>query len=182
MKRILSVCLLVSVLSLVQLSFACVGRTVHLAISNNANERLIAEIASLLIVERTGSTVQIDVYNNSADLYKAVKKGDVNLFFENTSRAGEVIGKPKDTPYNQIKSEYRTKLNLTWLEPFGDPIKYGPVLTAETVATYPALPKLMNKLSGALGNDTYAKLLKTVKTPDSTKKVAKDFLKGKKLI
>jgi glycine betaine/choline ABC-type transport system substrate-binding protein len=50
------------------------------------------------------------------------------------------------------------------------------------MAIYPALPKLLNKLSGALANDTYTKLLKTVESGDKTKKVAKDFLKGKKLI
>jgi glycine betaine/choline ABC-type transport system substrate-binding protein len=164
------------------LSSACVGRTVHLGISNSPSERLLAELASLLIIERTGSTVQIDVYKDSSDLYKAVKKGDVNVFFENTQRAADVVGKTKDSPYDQIKSEYRTKLNLTWLEIFGSTPKYGPVLTAETLATYPALPKLLNKLSGALPNDTYAKLVKSIDSPDKTKKIAKDFLKGKKLI
>jgi len=55
-------------------------------------------------------------------------------------------------------------------------------LTADTLANYPALPKLLNKLAGALSNDTYVKLLKTVESEDKTRKAAKDFLKGKKLI
>jgi glycine betaine/choline ABC-type transport system substrate-binding protein len=170
------------VLAVSQLSSACVGKTVHLGISNAPNERLMAEMASLLIVERTGSTVQIDVYKNSADLYNAVKKGNVNVMFESSSRAAEVIGKAKDATYEQIKSEYKTKLNLIWLEPFGGVTKYAPVLTSETLATYPALPKLLNKLSASLSQDTYAKLLKSVDSADKTKKVAKDYLKVKKLI
>lgn len=182
MKKIILLLIFTSILAAVNFSSACVGRTVHLGISNAANERLLAELASLLIIERTGSTVQIDVYKDSAELYKAVKQGNVNVFFESPGHAADVVGKPKDSTYDQIKSEYRTKLNLTWLNLFGGSAKYAPVLTAETLATYPALPKLLNKLSGALVNDTYSKLLKTVETPDKTKKTAKDFLKGKKLI
>jgi len=56
------------------------------------------------------------------------------------------------------------------------------VLTVDTLSNYPALPKLLNKLSGVLTNDTYTKLLKSVDSSDKTRKVAKDFLKGKKLI
>ena len=180
MKKIIFLCVLTSILAMVHLSFACVGRTVHLGISNAPNERLLAEIASLLIIERTGSTVQIDVYKDSAELYNAVKQGNVNFFFESPSRAAVVIGTPKDSAYGQIKSAYKTKFNLTWLELGAT--RYAPVLTAETLATYPALPKLLNKLTIALANDTYAKLLKSVESGEKAKKVAKDFLKGKKLI
>jgi osmoprotectant transport system substrate-binding protein len=180
MRKFIFVFVVASILAAVHLSSACVGRTVHLGISNAANERLLAEMASLLISERTGTTVQIDVYKDSAELYNAVKQGNVNVFFENTIRAAEVVGKPKDSTFDQIKREYRTKLNLTWLELSGT--KYAPVLTTETMATYPALPKLLNKLSSALTNDTYAKLLKSAESGDKTKKVAKDFLKGRKMI
>jgi glycine betaine/choline ABC-type transport system substrate-binding protein len=182
MKKSVSLYVILLLLVIVQISFACVGRTVHIGISNAANERLLAEMASLLITERTGSNVQIDVYKDSSELYNAVKKGNVNVLFESTGRAPEVLGKAKDLPYDQIKSEYRSKLSLTWLDLFGSTIKYAPVLTAETLATYPALPKLLNKLSGALPNDTYTKLQKTIESSEKTKKVAKDFLKGKKLI
>lgn len=182
MKKIILLCVVASILAITSLSNACVGRTVHLGISNATNERLLAELVSLLIVERTGSTVQIDVYKDSTELYKAIKQGNVNLFFENPLHAAEVVGKSKDSTYDQIKIEYRTKLNLTWLDLFGGSMKYGPVLTAETLTTYPALPKLLNKLSRVLENETYPKLLKSVESVDKTKKVAKDFLKGKKLI
>jgi glycine betaine/choline ABC-type transport system substrate-binding protein len=104
------------------------------------------------------------------------------VLFESTGRAAEMVGKSKDSTYDQIKSEYRTKLNLTWLDLFGSSVKYAPVLTAETLSTYPALPKLLNKLSGSFANDAYAKLLKSVESSDKAKKVAKDYLKGKKLI
>jgi glycine betaine/choline ABC-type transport system substrate-binding protein len=182
MKKMFFLCAVALILFASNISSACVGRTVHLGITSVPNERLMAELASLLIIERTGSTVQIDVYKDTTELYKAVKQGNVNLFFENPQRGAEVVGKPKNTLHDQIKSEYRTKLNLTWLELSSGSVSFGPVLTAETLSTYPALPKLLNKLTGALANDNYAKLLKSVESPDKAKKVAKDFLKGKKLI
>ncbi len=182
MKQIISWCLVVAILAVVHISSACVGKTIHLGISNASGERLLAEMASLLITERTGSAVKIEVYKDSKELYNAARQGNVNVIFENTSRAAEIVGKPKDSTYDQIKGEYKTKLNLTWLEPFGGSTKCAPVLTADTLANYPALPKLLNKLSAALGNDTYAKLLKSAESDDRLKKTAKEFLKGKKLI
>jgi osmoprotectant transport system substrate-binding protein len=184
MKRIMYVVAAVALLLTTHISLACVGKMIHLGISS-PNERLMAEMASLMISERTGSSVQIEVYKDSRALYEAVKQGKVNVIMENTDRALEVLGKSKSAGspgLDSIKSEYRKTFNLTWLSPFGTVPQYAPVLTADTLANYPALPKLLNKLAGALPNDTYAKLLKSVESDDKTKKVAKDFLKGKKLI
>lgn len=184
MKKIICTVLAAAFLLTAHLSLACVGKTIHLGISS-ANERLMAEMASLMISERTGSSVKIEVYKDSRSLYDAVKQGKVNIIMENTDRALEVLGKAKNsgpTGLDSIKSEYRKNYNLTWLSPFSAAPQYAPVLTADTLSNYPALPKLLNKLAGVLSNDTYAKLLKSVESDDKTKKVAKDFLKGKKLI
>jgi glycine betaine/choline ABC-type transport system substrate-binding protein len=174
----------VAFLMTAHVSMACVGKTIHLGISD-ANERLMAEMASLMITERTGSSVKIEVYKDSKSLYEAVKHGKVNIIIENTDRALEVLGRSKSagpSGLDSIKSEYRRTLNLTWLNSFGTAPQYAPVLTADTLSNYPALPKLLNKLAGTLSNDTYSKLLKSVESDDKTKKIAKDFLKGKKLI
>jgi glycine betaine/choline ABC-type transport system substrate-binding protein len=179
MKKLLVIAVVAAILGLFQISTACVGRTVHLGIANANNERLLAEMASLLIVERTGTTVQIDTYKDSAELYNAIRQGQVNVFFENPTRAAEMI-RTKDSSYDQIKSAYRTKLNLTWLD-IG-PTKYAPVMTTETLVTFPALPKLLNKLSRSLESDTYTRLVKSVESGDKAKKVAKDYLKSKKMI
>lgn len=163
---------------------ACVGKTIHLGISSG-NERLMAEMASLMITERTGSSVKIEIYKDSKSLYEAVKQGKVNIIMENTDRALEVLGKAKGSEssgLDNIKSEYRKNYNLTWLTPFGAAPQYAPILTADTLSNYPALPKLLNKLAGVLSSDTYARLLKSVESDDKAKKTAKDFLKGKKLI
>ena len=146
MKKI--VCLLIAAVFLVaaHMSLACVGKTIHLGISS-ANEKLMAEMASLMITERTGSSVKIEVYKDSKTLYEAVKQGKVNLFMENTDRAQEVLGKTKGSAsvigIDAIKSEYRKNMNLTWLNSFGATPQYAPVLTGDTLNNYPALPKLL---------------------------------------
>jgi glycine betaine/choline ABC-type transport system substrate-binding protein len=184
MKRIIFFVVAAAFMMTAHVSMSCVGKTIHLGISN-ANERLMAEMASLMITERTGSSVKIEVYKDSRSLYDAVKQGKVNIIMENTDRAQEVLGRAKGAApagMEAIKSEYRKSMNLTWLNPFGVTPQYAPVLTSDTLSNYPALPKLLNKLAGVLSNDTYAKLLKSVESDDKTKKIAKDFLKGKKLI
>ena len=86
----------VAFLMTAHVSLACVGKTIHLGISS-ANERLMAEMASLMISERTGSSVKIEVYKDSRALYEAVKQGKVNIIMENTDRAQEVLGKAKSS-------------------------------------------------------------------------------------
>ena len=184
MKRIM--CLIVAGVFLMtaHMSVACVGKTIHVGISS-ANEKLMAELASLMITERTGSSVKIDVYKDSRELYEAVKEGKLNIIMENTDSAMQMLGRTKSAGSpgtDVIKNEYRRRFNLTWLNSFGITPKYAPVLTADTLSNYPALPKLLNKLAGVLSNDTYSKLLKSASSNDTTKKVAKDFLKSKKLI
>jgi osmoprotectant transport system substrate-binding protein len=184
MKRIICFVMAVAFCMTAHVSLACVGKTIHLGISS-ANEKLMAEMTSLMISERTGSSVKIDIYKDSRALYEAVKQGKVNIIIENTDRALEMLGKTKSAGslgVDSIKSEYRKSFNLTWLNAFGVSPQYAPVLTADTLSNYPALPKLLNKLAGALSKDTYPKLLKSIESDDKTKKIAKDFLKSKKLI
>lgn len=184
MKRFLCFVVLVGAVMSAHVSMSCVGKTIHVGISS-VNEKVMAELASLMISERTGSSVKIDVYKDSTSLYEAVKQGKVNIIMENTARAQEKLGRARGTAplgVDAIKSEYRKNFNLVWLNTFGAAPQYAPVLTADTLTNYPALPKLLNKLAGVLPNDTYAKLSKSVESDDKAKRVARDFLKGKRLI
>lgn len=186
MKKLITLAVLTTVLIVAQISPACVGKTIMLGVPNSASEKLLADMASIMISERTGSAVKVQVFKDSRELYSAVKQGKVNVIIEATDRALEMLGKPKASgtagSYEYVKSEYRKSMNLVWLDPFGGARQYAPVLTAETLASYPALPKLLNKLSGAVTSETCTKLLRSVDSDESSRKVSRDFLKGKKLI
>lgn len=169
---------------------ACVGKTLHIGITDSPNEQLLAELASQLITERTGTTVKIEIFKGQKELYSSVKQGEVALLIENTDRAMDMIGKPRGTSpkaaFETAKAEYRKSLNLIWLEPFGanqggGSQLYVPVISNEILGSLPALPKLLQKLSGITNDSGYQRLLKA-NGGEKQKKAAKAFLKSKKLI
>ena len=165
---------------------ACVGRVIYIGIPASVDEQLLAEMMSLLITERTGSTVKIVPYKDSKELYEAVARGEVGILIEKPVRALEMLGKPKGSDvraaHETAKQEYRKNMNLVWLEPIAGAGHYAPVLTVETITNFPALPKLLNKLAAALPSGAYEKLRDAAKADGQAKKAARDFLKAKKLI
>lgn len=167
---------------------ACVGKTLHIGVLDNPNEQLLAELTSQLITARTGTTVKIETFKAQKDLYASVKQGQVGMVIESTDRALELLGKQKETGRNALeaaKAEYRKSLNMVWLEPFGagqgSAQLYAPVISNEILGSLPALPKLLKKLSGITTDSGYAKMLKT-RSDDRSKKIAREFLKSRKLI
>jgi len=169
---------------------ACVGKTLHIGILDNPNEQMLAELSSQLITARTGTTVKIDIFKAQKELYSAVKQGQVGMIIESTDRALEMIGKPRisgKAGFESAKAEYRKSLNLIWLEPYGNIQGVGnqqlvaPVISNEILSGLPALPKLLMKLSGITNDSGYGRIMKS-RSDEKSKKLAKDFLKSKKLI
>lgn len=186
MKKIFLFLCVLSSLVFHQGTEACVGKTLYIGVTNSPNELMFAEIISILVSERTGTSVKIVAYKDARDMYSAVKKGEVGVLIENADRALKLLNRPAEgnakASYEAAKKEYRQGLNLVWLEPFGGSQYYAPIISVETINNLPALPKLINKLAGMVNDDTSAKLLKSMKADEKPKKVARDFLKTKKLI
>lgn len=186
MKKWLSV-LIVSILLLAGAeSDSCVGKILYIGIPNAPAEQLLAELVATLVTERTGTTVKIVPFKDARDVYAAVKKGEVGLVIENRDRAFEILGKPREANAKNaqeiVRHEYQKNLNMVWLEPIGGTPPYSPVISTDTLTSLPALPKLLNKLSGVLTDDSYSKLVKAARIDNKPKKAAKDFLKAKRLI
>lgn len=186
MKKILFLCCALITLAIYQNVHACVGRILTIGIYTSANEQLLAEIVSQLVSERTGSNVKIVQFSNSRDMYSAVKKGDVSLVIENPERGSQLLAMVKEKPsralYETVKKEYRKNYNLVWFEPFGESQFYAPVVAFDVLEVLPALPKLVGKLAGILNEETYARLLKSVKPDNKPRDVARKFLKSRRLI
>ncbi len=192
MRKLVVAVLVAITLSGVGLAHACVGKTLYVGITGAENEQLLAEMVSVLLAERTGTTVKVVDYKNAGEMYQAMRQGKLGLIIENTDRALDVMHLPKESSpqvaYETVKREYRKSLNLVWLAPFGmihgsgHPQLYAPVLSTDTLGNLPALPKLLSKLSGILNDGTSARLLRAVKGEEKPKTVARDFLKAKRLI
>jgi osmoprotectant transport system substrate-binding protein len=164
----------------------CVGKVLHIGIVATPEELLLAELISQLVTERTGTSVKITQYRESKQIYDAVRKGDVGLFIENPATAMALLGRAKETnrkgELDLLRKEYRKTYNLVWLDSVPGAAFYTPVLSNDLLSQLPALPKLINKLPAALGEDGLQKLVKSVRGDDKSRKVARDFLKSKKLI
>ncbi len=194
MRKIFFFLLMAALTAFYHQADACVGKTLYIGALDSTHEQVLSEILSVLINERTGTTTNIKYYKNSKELYEAVKTNEVGILIENTDRAMEILGRPKEKDmekaYNISKEEFRKNLNLVWLKPFGvltgsddkTLYYYGPVITADVLNNFPALPRVINKLNGIINDESFLKILKSLKSGEKPKKIAREFLKAKKLI
>ena len=181
-----------AVLFFFQRADACVGKTLSIGALNTPEGQVLAEMLSTLINERTGTTANIKLYKNSQDLYEAVRAKQLDILIENTSRAMHVLNRPSEgdakKAYEIVKADYEKEKGLVWLKPFGFVNDGGPpsytaaILRDEVLSNFPALPRVLGKLGGAINDETNSRMIKSVEAGEKPHKVARDFLKSRKLI
>jgi len=176
--------------------FACVGKTIVVGTTGTVQQDLMAQMLSLLITERTGTTVKIVKLDSSQAAHKALLKADLDMYVEYTG-VGQVLILQKDAIadtaqlYKAVKATYNEELNLIWLKPLGFENKSvgpagvaaeaAPVVRKDTLKKFPALARLINKLGGRIDTATLAKL-ETAASDGDSKKVAREFLRQNRLI
>lgn len=178
---------------------ACVGRTLYVGHYDSPDQLLVANLLSVFIDERTGTTVKLVRFTSRDDALEALKQDKVSLFVD---YSGVVLGKlgggapgpdPEKT-FARLRELLNRKFNIVWLGPFGydryfsekarnggDPGPAGVMLCKDALGKFPALPKLLGKLSGVLDNETMTALLKEAEQSDP-RSVARRFLKSRKLV
>ncbi len=179
-------------------SFACVGRTLYVGSLDSTEDKVLAQMLVLLINERTGTTVKIRYFDNNAAMYNALKENDeekrADIIVENTDDALAILKKSQpgdlDQTYKQVKELYESELGLIWLNPFG--FKHGtgnekqtvsaPLVRRDVLTNYPLLPRVLNKLAGAINDETFSSLTAKVRDGEKPQNVSKDFLRAKKFI
>lgn len=179
-------------------SEACVGRILYIGAMETVKGKTMAEMMVLLINERTGTNVKIRYYKDNSSLYTALKAEDeetrIDVILENTAAAMAFLKKERiadiDQEYLEVKKVYEKELAVIWLKPFkfknyhgsDNPAVSAPLIRNDVLTNYPLLPRILNKLSGAIDDQTFSELVAKVKSGDKAKNVAKDFLRAKKLI
>jgi osmoprotectant transport system substrate-binding protein len=196
---VLAACLTVYALLSASPAQACVGKTLVIGTVNSPNLVVTAEMMSILITERTGTTVVVKYYDAFPACYEAVKKGEVDIILDYTGRCYvDVLGKAPEGDagkvFSAVKEAYQRDMNLVWLEPFGFsdqgvvkggvPAMAAPVVRKDTLNKFPALPRVINKLAGKLDNDTMGRMAAESGqgANGKAKKVTRKFLKERKLI
>ncbi len=176
--------------------FACVGKTLVVGTTGTVQQDLMAQMLSLLITERTGTTVKVVKLDSSQAAHEALLKADLDMYVEYTG-VGQVQILQKqaiaDTAqlYKAVKATYNEELNLIWLKPLGFENKSvspagvaaeaAPVVRKDTLKKFPALARLINKLGGRIDAATLA-TLETAASGGDSKKVAREFLRQNRLI
>ena len=113
-----------STLSLPYSAPACVGKTLVIGAVNSPSVTVVAEMLSILITERTGTTVVIKSFDDFPSCYAALKKDEVDIIVDYTGRCYvDVLGMPPEPDskkvFSSVKDAYQRDMNLVWLEPFG---------------------------------------------------------------
>lgn len=185
---------------------ACVGRTIIVGYYDSPDQVMVANILGVFIDERTGTTVRLSRFDSREEAFEAVRRDRVSLFAEHSavvlSRfAGEPPGPDPEKNSSRLKDLLGREHNILWLESFGYDRRFSPelpggpgagvreaapgtagiLLCKDSLARFPALPKLLGKLKGVLDNGTMEELLREAGRSDP-KTVARKFLKSRKLI
>jgi len=198
MKKTMTLLLAVLLLSSGS-SYACVGKTLMVGTTGSLQQNLMAQMLSLLITERTGTTVKIVNFKSNEEAHQALLKADLDMYVEYTGVGQvQILGKAAiaDAPelYKAVKDVYNQELNLVWLKPFGFEEKKlapdgtvaeaAPVVRKDTLKKFPALARLINKLGGKVDTATIHKLEEQSAKGEEqqVKKVARDFLRQNRLI
>ena len=175
---------------------ACVGKTLVVGALDNPQQQVLAEMLSVLIGERTGTTVKVVSVAGHAEAHDAMIRAEMDMYVEYTGVGQVIILKEQpiadsDELYKAVKERYNQDLNLVWLKPFGfSDERYAPegtvavaapVVRKDTLKKFPALARLINKLGGSIDEPTM-KELETASAAGNSRDVARKFLKEKRFI
>lgn len=202
MKRFASVfsqCLLAVMIMTVftaSSTFACVGKTLLIGTLDNPQQQVLAEMLSVLISERTGTTVKVVAMKDHVDAHNAMIRAELDMYVEYTGVGQVTILNAEPIAdagelYKAVKERYNQELNLIWLTPFGfSDERYAPtgtvadaapVVRKDTLKKFPALARLINKLGGTIDAATM-KTLESASAAGNPRDVARQFLKDNRFI
>ena len=178
----------------------CVGRLLIVAVSSSADQVIMGQMLSVLINERTGTTVNIVHPGDLKACHETVLNGKADIYIDYIGLAQTSTGISSDVDdpqeaYTLVSQSYLDKFGMVWLKPFGfqgpwtseiQPGKEGgtlaaPIATKDVLRKFPVLDRLINKLAGRIDNKIINELKKNTKDQDLEVAV-REFLKAQKLI
>jgi len=180
---------------------SCVGRLLFLGITANEDQKVMAEVLSILISESTGTQVNIVEFQTVGECREAAQKEELDLYLDYVGSGlvyalnhGKNHLENPDRAYSLVKHLFDQKFSLIWLKPFGytyplsepevpEEVKDIPnqavcVARRQVLNRFPILPRLINKLKDKIPDDTIAELQKS----SDLKSAARTFLESEKLI
>jgi osmoprotectant transport system substrate-binding protein len=179
---------------------ACKGRVLNLAVGNSADQAIMAQMLSILINERTGTTVEIVQLEDINAAHEAVLNGlaEIYINYLGMAHSGTEGANALEDPrkaYILASRSYNKKFGMIWLKPFGyqgplpqaapseevDRTLAAPVTTKDVIKKFPILDRLINKLAGQVDNKTLEELREKSENQD-VEITVREFLTSHKLI
>ena len=191
MKKILFI--LTILLSWAPWAISCTNFPINIGAMDTLQGRILVESLSVLINERSGVTVGTHYFTNWEEMDKAVAEKRLEIIIQDTSSAlmNEKMVVNSDPEQNLVALEelYKSK-EMIWLKPFvfkttaenGLVSLTAPVISRKSLSQFPALPRLIKKLTQRVDDNTLSQLLQNAEGMAKPKTVAKDFLKEQSLI
>lgn len=167
------------VFTIAEISIACVGKTIYIGHLSGKNDEILGNILSRLITERTGTSVKLKKYTDANSLLKASTGGEIDIFVIDDKFISETTGSKNR---EEAKNAYNVNYNLVWLKAINEKDDFlVPVIRKDTLKKFPALPRLLEKLTGIINNPQIEEIKLDVEKR-GMKDAVKDFLKKKSLI
>ena len=179
---------------------ACKGRLLKVAVGNSVDQVIMGKMLSILINERTGTTVEIAQPGDIQASHEAVLQGKANIYInylgmaEAGTEGPNALTEPQKA-YILVSRSYMEKYGMVWLKPFGfqgplpqaapsgkvDGTLAVPVTTKDVIKQFPILDRLINKLAGQVDNKTLDELREKSENQD-VEITVREFLTSHKLI
>lgn len=179
---------------------ACKDRLLILAVGDSIDQVIMGKMLSILINERTGTTVEIVQTGDMQANHEAVLQGKANIYINYVGMAGDgtegsnALDDPQKA-YILASRSYMEKFGMVWLKPFGfqgplpqaapsgevDRTMAAPVTTKDVIKKFPILDRLINKLAGQVDNKTLEELREKSENQD-VEITVREFLTSHKLI
>ena len=179
---------------------ACKDRLLVVAVGDSIDQVIMGQMLSILINERTGTTVEIVQPGDIQANHEAVLQGKANIYINYVGMAGagtegsNALEDPQKA-YILARRSYMEEFGMVWLKPFGfqgpltqaapsgkvDRTMAAPVTTKDVIKKFPILDRLINKLAGRVNNKTLEELRKKSENQD-VEITVREFLTSHKLI
>jgi glycine betaine/choline ABC-type transport system substrate-binding protein len=179
----------IMLLTFVPSGHSCVGRILNLTVNDSPEQKIIGQIMAIYITERTGTSVNL-VSDSGKE--SGLCPSDICIHYLNTGlsgMSGDSQEKDDQEVYSLVKEYYIENQNLVWLKPFGykGPVEQQdaslavPVANRESLAKFPVLDRVINKLGDLIDDAALQQLIQQAQSGD-TEDIARDFLKTRNLI
>jgi glycine betaine/choline ABC-type transport system substrate-binding protein len=180
--------------------FACKGRLLVIAVDNSVDQAIMAQMLSIFINERTGTSVEIVQAGDTQTPHDMVLEGKAQIYitYVGMAQAGAEGATAQDNPqkaYILGSRSYMEKYGMVWLKPFGfqgplpqaapsgqvDTSMALAVTTTEVIKKFPILDRLINKLGGRVDNNDIEELRKNSENQD-VEMTIREFLTSRNLM